>query len=77
MSGKNHNRRSVFGQIQYTKPPEHLGPLKSYYSTVGSSSGFNAKLQLDWSNFDLLELMPVENISHFLVAWIMTMVASH
>ena len=35
------------------------------------------KLKLDWSNFDLSKLMPVENISHVLDAWIMIMVASH
>ena len=30
--------------------------------TVGFSSGFNAKLLHDWSNFDLPKLMPVEHI---------------
>ena len=53
------NRCSVYGQIQYTKPPEHLC-LPAV--TVGFSSGFNVKLLHDWSNFDLPKLMPEEHI---------------
>ena len=55
------NRCSVYGQIQYTKPPDHLFLLNKLF-TVGFSSGFNVKLLHDWSNFDLPRLMPVEHI---------------
>ena len=54
------NRRSVFGQIQYKKPPEHLCLLNKLLQLVPLSSGFNVKLLHDWSNFDL---MPLEHIS--------------
>ena len=56
------NRCSVYEQIQYTKPPEHLCLLNKLF-TVFFSSGFNVKLLHDWSNFDLPKLMPVEHIS--------------
>ena len=72
MSGKNCNHCSVFGPIQYTNPAKQAN-----YSIFGSSSGFNMKLQHDWSNFDLPKLMPVEHITHFLNACIMIMVVSH
>ena len=55
------NRCSVYEQIQYTKPPEHLCLLNKLF-TVFFSSGFNVKLLHDWSNFDLPKLMPVEHI---------------
>ena len=55
------NRCSVYGQIQYTKPPEHLCLLNKLL-TVFFSSGFNVKLLHDWSNFDLPKLMPVAHI---------------
>ena len=55
------NRCSVYGQIQYTKPPEHLCLLNKLF-TVFFSSGFNEKLLHDWSNFDLPKLLPVEHI---------------
>ena len=42
------NRCLLYGQIQYTKPPEHLCLLM--------------KLLHDWSNFDVPKLMPVEHI---------------
>ena len=42
------NRCLLYGQIQYTKPPEHLCLLM--------------KLLHDWSYFDVPKLMPVEHI---------------
>ena len=64
------NRCSVYGQIQYTKPPEHLCLLNKLF-TVFFSSGFNVKLLHDWSNFDLPKLMPVDRRTHFLDAFVM------
>ena len=64
------NRCSVYGQMQYTKPPEHLCLLNKLF-TVFFSSGFNVKSLHDWSNFDLPKLMPVDRRTHFLDAFVM------
>ena len=65
MFGKNRNRLesllSVWTNPIYKTSGVSL-PAKQAIA-VGSSSGFNLKLLHDWSNFDLLKLMPVEHIS--------------
>ena len=56
------NHCTVYGQIQYTKRPEHLCLLNKLLQLVLVRPGFNVKLLHDWSNFDLPKLMPVEYI---------------
>ena len=68
MSGKNRNclksPLGVWTNLVYKTSWASL-PVKQQKQaiTVGSSSGFNVRLLLDWSNFDLPKLMPVKHIS--------------
>ena len=65
MSGKNRNRFE-YPLCVWTNPVYKTSwaslPAKQAIP-VGSSSGFNVKLQHDWSNFDLPKLMPGQCIS--------------
>ena len=57
------NRFSVFGKIQYTKPPEHLCLLNKLLKLVLVRVLTWSVMLYDWSNFDLPKLLSIEHIS--------------